>query len=424
MTTARVTSEVGRLRQVLVHEPGPEVDRMVPSMMEELLFDDILFGDAAREEHRRFQRVLQLLGVEVLEMETLLQETLRSEEGCRWILDPLLEVTPKPLRERMQGATPEKLAAMLVHGVRLDPLHAGIEADDLFEVPPLPNLCFQRDPQAIIGSRVIISSMATPARWREALLAGAIFRFHPRLSRIPILLDPMAPGTRPIHLGPRRPQFEGGDVLVLSPDVVALGYSERTNRTGVHHLARVLARLEGGPRWLVVVKLPARRAYMHLDTVITPVNRDACLVYPPITMRGGSDAAHVFEIDLHSEERAPVERDDLLAVLAKRGVDLKPIPCGGSDPVVQQREQWTDGANAFAVAPGMILLYERNPSTAEQLDREGFRIVRAEDLLLGREQVDVGQGERAGSLLPSHEMSRARGGPHGRTQPLLRDEVT
>jgi len=212
-------------------------------------------------------------------------------------------------------------------------------------------------------------------------------------------------------------------VLVLSADVVAIGYSERTNRSGVRTLADALARMEGGPRWLVVVRLPARRAYMHLDTVMTPVDHDACLAYPPVIEADGAEAGRVFEIDLHSEERAPRASAGLLETLRKRGVDLQPIRCGGDDPVQQQREQWTDGANAFAIAPGVIALFDRNLATADQLDRAGFRIVSAEDLLLGHAELDLERGERTCILLASHELSRARGGPHCLTHPLLRDEV-
>ncbi len=423
-STVRVTSEIGRLRRVLMHEPGAEIDRMVPVMMEELLFDDILHGDTARAEHARFRRVLQLLGVEILEARELMIETLRETGGRDWVLESLMQVVPRSVGQRMLRAGAEELAAMLVDGVRLDPRAAGIEVDELFEVSPLPNWCFQRDPQVVVGEQVIISAMATPARWREGLIAGTIFRHHPQLATVPILLDPDSPDAdRPLHLGPTRPCFEGGDVLVLSPDVVAVGYSERTNRTGVHHLANALARLPEGPRWLVVVKLPARRAYMHLDTVMTPIDRDACLIYTPVIQGDGTEAAQIFEIDLQAEERTPRACTDLLGTLRRRGVDLRPIPCGGADPLSQQREQWTDGANAFAIAPGVIVLFDRNRSTAAALDAAGYRILGAEELLLGHQELDLEQGGRTCILLASHELSRARGGPHCLTHPLLRDEV-
>ncbi len=424
MRSVRITSEVGRLRRVLVHEPGPEVDLMIPSMMEELLFDDILFGDAAREEHQRFRRVLELLGVEVLELQTLLTETLASEEARRWVLDPFGDALSRALLERLHACDAASLAQTLIQGVRMEHAHPGAEVEELFEIPPIPNLCFQRDPQIVVGEHVALASMATPARWRESLLAATVFRFHPKLSSIPIAADPLVQGAdQPFLMGPRRPTFEGGDVLILTREVIAVGTSERTNRTGVRHLARALAKIEGGPRWMILFHLPTQRAFMHLDTVLTPIAEDACLVHAPLIDTEGSSAARASEIDLHAHRFTPEARPDFLSALRARGVDLKPIACGGDDPVRQQREQWTDGANALALAPGVVVMYDRNVATAEALNREGYRVIDSEDLLLGRTSVNLDTGERACILLPSHELSRARGGPHCLSHPLLRDDV-
>lgn len=413
-----VGNEIGKLKRVLMHEPGPEVDRMVPSMMEELLFDDILFGEAAREEHRRFRRVLQLLGVEVVEAATALAEVVEDDGARTWLLEVLRPGLPPGVRRALAEMPPEALARSLVGGIRRDELGGRCTVDSLYALPPLPNWCFQRDPQVVVGGGVIFSAMATPARWREALLARAIFRFHPSL-RARWTVDPLEPEIeRPLFLGLHRPRLEGGDVLVLSPQVVAVGISERTNLVAVESLARALTRLEEGPGWLLVVQLPAERAFMHLDTVLTAVDLDAALVYEPVIT--GEHAAEVAEIDLRAGEQDLRPAGRLLEAAARRGVELEPIPCGGPDPVDQQREQWTDGANALAVAPGVITLYDRNRRTAEELDRRGFRIVHADDVLLGREELQLGAGGRTCVLLESHEISRARGGPHCLTHPVVR----
>lgn len=418
----RVTSEIGKLRKVLVHEPGPEVDRMVPPMMEELLFDDILFGERAREEHRRFRRLLQLLGIEVVEANDLLAEALADPEARAWLWRVLVPETPPGLRSALPE-TAEQAVSMVVGGALAAAEGQGIETTDLFELPPLPNWCFQRDPQVVLGDGVVFSAMATAARWREGVLARCIFRYHPEFTNIPVVLDPLRmEQDSALAWSLYRPRLEGGDVLVVSPQIVAVGLSERTNSAGIDALARGLSELENGPRWLEVVHLPRRRAYMHLDTVFTQVDHDAALVFSPVMCGNGPQLAETFEIDLRSAELTPTPRGCLLEALARRGVDLAPISCGGEDPVAQLREQWTDGANAFALAPGVVVLYDRNVATAAELARSGFRVVSAEDVLLGREEVHT-SAERLCLLLESHEISRARGGPHCLTHPLVRDEA-
>jgi arginine deiminase len=419
-----VTSEIGRLRKVLMHEPGPEVDRMVPPMMEDLLFDDILFGDRAREEHRRFRRLLQLLDIEVVEANDLLAEALAGDDARSWLWARLRPEAPHALRADEWPATAEEAVAIATTGLLASDGCRGIEVEDLFRLPPLPNWCFQRDPQVILGDGVVFSAMATTARWREGLLTRCIFRFHPELAGTLLVLDPLREaraGGR--FLGPHRPRLEGGDVLVLSREVVAIGISERTNMVAVELLAEALAGREYGPRWLEIVHVPARRAYMHLDTVFTPVDRDAALVFEPVICGDGPQRADTYEIDLHSSDLVSRHRGCLLEALRDHGLDLQPIRCGGGDPVAQQREQWTDGANALALAPGVIVLYDRNIVTADTLASSGFRILPAEEVLLGREEVALETDGRVCVLIDSHEMSRARGGPHCLTHPLIRDDL-
>ncbi len=420
----RVTSEIGRLRRVLVHEPGLEVDRMVPPMMEDLLFDDILFGDRARDEHRRLRRLLQLLGIEVVEANEILGEALADDEARSWLWERIRPEAPLELRSVGPPATAEEAVATAVEGLLSSDEGRGIEIGDLFRLPPLPNWCFQRDPQVILGEGVIFPAMATAARWREGLLTRCIFRFHRELGGTPVVVDPLAEvRDSGRYLGPHRPKLEGGDVLVLSPEVVAIGVSERTNMVAVERVAEALAGSDAGVRWLEVVHVPSRRAYMHLDTVFTPLDRDAALVFAPVVCGSGPQIADTYEIDLRSADLSPQHRGCLLDALARRGLDLEPVPCGGADPVSQQREQWTDGANAFALAPGVVVLYDRNVATAEELARRGFRVVEAEDVLLGREEVALDAGKRVCLLIASNEISRARGGPHCLTHPLVRDDL-
>lgn len=418
-----VRNDTGRLRTVLVHEPGGEVDQMIPSMMEELLFDDIVFGAQAREEHARFRQVLERLRIEVVEALDLLGEALVAPEARAELLAAL--DPDDELRAILDVADPATLAALVVEGVRRPEIRTA--RDSLFLLPPAPNWCFQRDPQVVIGDAVLVSAMATDARAREALLTRTIYRHHPRFASTDVLCDVADPARdRPMSVGLQDPWVEGGDVLVLSPDVVAIGYSARTNSAGIREVARALKRRDGGPRWLVVVELPARRAYMHLDTVITPTDRDQCLVHAPVILASGhgSDQATVYEVDLHAPDLVYRRLDDdLLAALARHGLPFEPIVCGGEDLVDQQREQWTDGANTLALAPGVVTLYERNVQTIDALDRAGYAVIGAEALLDGEATVDLDAPTRTCIVMPANELTRARGGPHCLSHALRRDAV-
>jgi arginine deiminase len=395
-------------------------------MMEELLFDDILYGERAREEHARFRRVLQLFGVEVFDAQDLLAESLAQEEARAWLLQRMESALTPQLCEQLLAMPPALLAQSLVGGLRRsDYARRDLDVTELFSISPLPNWCFQRDPQIVLYDSVIFASMASAAREREMLFSQAIFRFHPMLRDTPILLDPaQAFREHPLFLRLHEPMLEGGDLLVLSKDLLLIGCSQRTNDVAIHYLARTLARREEGPRWLCIVELPRKRAYMHLDTLMTPVDRDAALVYAPVILPNGREEANVYLIDLHAKELAPMRQTEgLLPTLAARGISLQPILCGGDDPLYQQREQWTDGANAVALAPGVITLYAQNTHTIDALDRAGFSIITAEDLLLGREEIDPEDPKRTCILLTCHEIARARGGPHCLTHPLLRDPL-
>ena len=430
MSAVRVNSEIGRLRRVMLHRPGSEIDRMVPAMMERLLFDDILYGDEAREEHDLFRGVFERAGVEVVEAQDLLAEALSAEAARSEILGELsreLEVEPEVV-ERLAALDAAGLAEALVAGLRSEePLEEGEPAERLFDFDPVPNYFFQRDPQAVVGERVMISSMATEAREREPLLARTILRHHPDFGRDVRRIDLARPSSRrgrpKAHAFPL-PHIEGGDVLVASPEILLVGVSERTNRRGLEGLAEYLRYEETSFRHLIQVELPARRSCMHLDTVFTLIDHGTCLGYLPVIQPGHAESAHVYYVDLTSKELTFAVRPSLLDALAPLGMRLDIVPCGGSgDPVEQQREQWTDGANAFALAPGVIFSYQRNRRTLDELDRRGWRVVSDEEVVSGEASIDLLDGGKTVVTLAGNELSRARGGPRCMTAPLLRDDL-
>ena len=415
--SVRVDSEIGRLRRVLVHRPGLEIDRMVPTMMEELLFDDILDGDAARREHRVFRRVLRRAGVEVLTAGDLLAEVLEGDAARRDAFERLTALgVSAAIRERLADHQPADLAAAMIEGLRADDHHRS------FDLPPIPNYFFQRDPQVVMGDRVLISSMATGAREREPLLASLLFEHHPALTcpKGPLRLSPELGEVREDGRPYPRPSLEGGDVLVASPDILLVGISQRTSRLGVETLAERLRDAGCQFHHLILVELPARRAYMHLDTVFTLIDRDCCLAYLPVVAGGGPESAMVYRVELDGSRLSYTRCPPLLETLAELGMELEVVPCGGGDDLIhQEREQWTDGANAFAIAPGVILLYRRNRRSAAALAARGWRVLSERQALAVDEQL-VGAG-RTVITFGGHELSRARGGPRCMTMPLERE---
>lgn len=423
-----IRSEVGRLRSVVTHLPGREVELMVPAMMEELLFDDILFAERAREEHRRLQRILALVADEVLTFEGLLAETLADGEARAVIESDLGRQLglDREVRDILGAEDAEGLARRLIEGT----LRPGVtqvprQASDLYNLPPAPNLMFMRDPAVVIGGRIALASMATRARLREPLLLKAVLQHHPRFAdQGALLLDHFEPDFSSRSTARPRPSIEGGDVIVAREDVLLVGASIRTNRHTIDALALALKAADSAIRTILIVELPQTRSYMHLDTVFTIISEHECLVYAPVILEGGVEEAAVYQVHLDHDDLHFHRAGPLLPTLAALGMELEPIICGGANkPVAQQREQWTDGANAFAMAPGVILLYERNIKTADALDSAGYRLVNESDLLLGRDELDLSGGKRSAILLRDYELSRARGGPRCLTMPLLRDAL-
>lgn len=423
-----VFSEIERLRQVVIHNPGPEVDLMVPGMMEKLLFDDILYGSQARSEHEQFRQVLGRVADEVLDIQDLFKEALADEGVKLAFIEDLRKLVdlPDDTCNRLRALSSDAAATSVITGIPWPDMqvqtHWQREFD--YELNPIPNLLFMRDPAAVVGDGYCVNAMATHARQREPLILSYVFKHHPRFRHLTDN-DKWFDQVTPLIRGEiKLPQsLEGGDTLVISDKVLAVGCSERTTTDAVHLLAESLRqdfrRGEGTFEHLLMVLMPKKRSAMHLDTIWTRINHHECLVYPPYFTDGSRELLNVVKIDLRHEELRFTTEANLLASLRSVGIDLEPIYCGGHDFIKQQREQWTDGANAFALAPGVIVSYSRNEATAEELARAGYRVLTARELLADA-AIDLLDGTKYLIQLESGELSRARGGPRCMTMPLSR----
>ena len=404
-----VRSEIKPLKKVLLHRPGRELLHLTPDRLPELLFDDIPFLKVAQQEHDAFAQILRSNGAEVVYLEDLMAEVLKlhpeqtkpflyqwlSEGNIktrRW-QDKLYEYLignfeGKALVEKtMEGITLKEMGGASAYS--LQDLIA--PADDLI-VDPMPNLYFTRDPFASVGTGVFLHKMRFPTRCRETISADYIFRFHPDFEGL----------VKRYYDRDGHANIEGGDVLNLTEDTLAIGISQRTSPDAIEEASRNLfADPEAKIRTVLAFDIPSCRAFMHLDTVFTQIDYDKYTIHPailgPLTVYeitpGVSDPT-----DLHIR-RIDSKLEDILAKYTRTD-HVKLINCGGDDLIASAREQWNDGSNTLCIAPGKIVVYERNDVTNAILRDEGIQVLE----------------------MPSAELSRGRGGPRCMSMPLIRAE--
>jgi len=402
-----VTSEIGKLDVVMLKRPAEEVENITPDTMPRLLFDDIPYLPIAQKEHDNFAQILKDNGTEVLYLENLTAEAIDAGN----VKDPFVEKMLKEsdyakgadhdaLKEYLMSLDTKAMVNKIMIGVRkndidfipTDLVSAAEDPDYPFFMDPMPNLYFTRDPAASIGDGLSINHMTYPARQRESMFMETIIDYHPRFA------------NKGLHVWRNRDhthRIEGGDELVLSDHVLAIGVSQRTSATAIEDISRNLFE-DSDYDTVIAIKIPHNHAMMHLDTVFTMINYDQFTVHPGILGEGGKIDTWTIHPGKNGELTYE-HNQDLKAVLKKElGLDdLDLIPTGNGDPIIAPREQWNDGSNTLAIAPGVVVTYDRNYVSNEILRQHGLKVLET----------------------ISSELSRGRGGPRCMSMPLVREDL-
>lgn len=403
-----VYSEIGKLKTVMLHRPGKELENLAPDILHRMLIDDIPYLKIAQEEHDAFAYVLRQQGIKVLYLEDLLAESLTDEKVRRAFLDQLLDESSikkqDPLHQLLlnylQELPTKEMVKTVIAGIRKSTIHNSTpsladlaeDPDYPFYLDPMPNVYITRDQQAAIGSGMTINRMTFRARRRESLFMETILKNHPdfKNATIPVWRDRY-------HHG----RLEGGDELVLNNHVLAVGISQRTSATAITDLAH---NLFGHSSYdtILAIKIPHNHAMMHLDTVFTMINYDQFTVHPFILDKAGKIDIYVLQPDDHNGVKI-TEKNDLVQVLKENLhlSELDLIPTGGGDPIAAPREQWNDGSNTLAIAPGEVVTYDRNYVSNDLLRKHGIIV----------------------HEIRSSELSRGRGGPRCMSCPLVREDL-
>ena len=407
MNPIKVNSEIGRLKVVLLHEPGEELHNLTPEKLDDLLFDDIPWLPLAKKEHQAFAETFKEAGVKVVYLVDLMKEVLdlsnniRNEFIEQFIKEAnihsntLREVATEYLRSITDN---KELILKTIAGIKktdipsysIRTLTDHVE-DYLFVCDPMPNLYFQRDPFASIGNGVSLNKMYSITRSRETIFGEYIFKYHPKYKKTPLYYSRYEDVN-----------IEGGDIMVLNNHVLIVGVSQRTTSEAVERLAKNLFfNNETDFDTVLAFTIPQARTFMHLDTVFSQVDKNKFAIH-----KGCYEKLKIYRLtkDMNLEGKLKVielnqKLEDVLESYINMPVTL--IPCGGGDVISADREQWSDGSNTVAIAPGEVVAYERNDITNEALRKAGIKV----------------------HIIPSSELSRGRGGPRCMCMPLVREEV-
>jgi len=412
-----VPSEIGTLRRVIVHRPDEGIARISPRHAGELLFDDIVHLPKMQEEHDIFTSILaHFIGRDnVLEVKDLVLESLRADPKAREHFMGYIatfEELPVKFVDELNAMDDERLTNILITG------HDNVSDYIYFE--PVPNLIFTRDIAVVVNDHIVVTKAAKEARYRENLLSRFIFWYHPLFAHLKD--DKRVINLNDVDLFPpsrhgERISVEGGDMMILNKNYLLIGCSERSTTHAFHSLMKVLFERNVIDHVAMVV-IPRERSFMHIDTIFTHIDVNHTVAYKPIVVDGLSSYVEVFDKD------GSMRFYSSIGEFVKREInnEMNFILSGNGISPYQEREQWTDGCNILSVRPGVALTYDRNPYTEMALEKEGFTIVKAVDFLkkANNDPKFVESVEKTIITLPSNELSRARGGSHCMSCPILR----
>ena len=400
-----VSSETELLKAVIVHTPGREVSLVNPSRKEALLFDDIIFENDARQEHLDMLDVFRAAMPEdgrIIEILDLALECFQSEETRALFIEMMARELPHEnihiIENNLLELEPEKLLRFVVDGTVGGP----------FSIHPSPNLLFTRDLAAVAGNTIILSRAAKPARAREFLLMRMIVNYHP-------LFESVRDHVITIE---KNQSIEGGDVLIARENLVLIGMSERTSFSGLMGVTEKL--LAAGVEHVLAVDIPKKRSSMHLDTIFTFADMNECVAFPPAIMEQNNNIVHLFSgSDFVQSRQCPSLQTALEELTGEAFTFMK---CGGEDRISQFREQWTDGANLFALAPGIVIGYGRNTKTFETMAENGYRLMTQYEFIeeYNDKKIDAENRDKIAISFEGHELCRGRGGARCMTLPISR----
>ena len=403
-----VHSETDQLKKVIIHEPDFGIEKVTPEIAEELLYDDIVYLPRMIEEHRIFTSSLKhFLGADnVLEFEDLLVDVLKKEGVKSAVLDEVqwMERFSDEFKDALLNLPEDVLGFHLINGMYF-------KEEQLL---PLPNLIFTRDLAVAINDHIVVCSANKKARIRESLLTSFVFKHHDLFQAKNAegkIIDLYQAFKKDYH----NLSLEGGDTMIIDQDNVFIGCSERTTQKGIDHLVRILLDRKIVKR-VAVVNIPAERYCMHLDTIFTVIDKDACVGFKPLVFEPHPDVAIRQYIGSMHNFRLFKSVKDLIRSIYP---DIKCIPCGGGKSPFQEREQWTDGSNLVAIKAGVFYGYDRNYHTSETLEDNGYQVESA-SLLNDQSDATMASIEKHLITVPSGELSRARGGSHCMTLPIER----